>query len=76
MYVTTNGKKVTDVKASGDPELAQAAERNIRTWKFTEDAPKTFSVKYSYVEEGLYEPDPVTKCDAKMELPTKVQVSF
>jgi hypothetical protein len=76
MYVTTNGKKVTDVKASGDPELAQAAERNIRTWKFTEDAPKTFSVKYSYVEEGLYEPDPVTKCDAKMELPIKVQVSF
>ncbi|MGA9980983.1 MAG: energy transducer TonB [Candidatus Sulfotelmatobacter sp.] len=76
MRVTTDGKKVIDLKTSGHPRLAQAAEENIRTWKFAEDAPKEFSITYSYVNEGKYGADPVTKCDAKMELLSKVQVSF
>jgi hypothetical protein len=76
MRVTTDGKKVIDLKTSGHPKLVQAAEQNIKTWRFSEDAPKEFSIRYSYVNEGEYEPDPVTKCDAKMNLPTKVQVSF
>jgi hypothetical protein len=76
MRVTTDGKKVIDLKTSGHPKLAQAAEENIRTWKFAEDAPKEFSITYSYVNEGKYGADPVTKCDAKMELLSKVQVSF
>jgi len=76
MWVTTDRKKVIDVKASGDPKLVQAAEQNIRTWRFTEEAPKEFSITYWYVNEGEYEADPSTKCDAKMELLKKVQVSF
>jgi hypothetical protein len=76
MRITTDGKKVIDVKASGDPKLVQAAQQNIRTWRFAEDAPKEFSITYSYVNEGEYQADPATKCNAKMELLNKVQVSF
>jgi hypothetical protein len=76
MRVTTDGNKVIDLKTSGHPKLVQATEQNIRTWKFAKDAPKEFSITYSYVNEGEYEADPATKCNAKMDLPTKVQVSF
>jgi hypothetical protein len=73
--VTTDGKKVIDLKTTGLPVLAQAAEANIRTWKFADDAPKSFTVTYVYVQEGEYEPDPVYNCRAKLELPNKVEVS-
>jgi hypothetical protein len=77
IQVTTNGKKVTDLKLVGGaaPDLAQAAEQNVRTWKFAENAPTKFTVTYWYVLEGEYEPDPVFNCRAKLELPDKVEVS-
>jgi hypothetical protein len=76
MQVTTDGPKVVGVKASGHPVLAQAAEKNVRTWKFADNsAPTSFAITYLFVNEGNYKPDPLTKCSAKMELPTKVQVS-
>jgi len=76
MQVTTDGHKVVDVKLSpAHPVLAQAAEKNVRTWKFADHTPTSFTVTYFYVSEGNYKPDPVTKCSAKMELPTKVTVS-
>jgi hypothetical protein len=75
MQVTTDGKKITDLKVTGIPVLAQAAEENLRTWKFADDAPKNFTVWYWYVLEGEYEPDPVYKCRAKLQLPNKVEVS-
>jgi hypothetical protein len=73
--VTTDGKKITDLKTTGLPVLAEAAEANIRTWKFADNAPTTFTVTYAYVQEGEYEPDPVHNCRAKLELPSKVEVS-
>jgi hypothetical protein len=76
MRVTTDGKKVINLKTSGHPKLVQAAEQNIKTWKFAEDAPKEFSITYSYVNEGEYGANPVTKCNAKIEFPKTVQVSF
>ena len=75
MQVTTDGNKITDLKVTGVPVLAKAAEENLRTWKFAADAPRSFTVWYWYVLEGEYEPDPVYKCRAKLQLPNKVEVS-
>jgi TonB family protein len=77
MDVTTDGHQVVEVKISNraHPVLAQAAERNVRTWKFSEHPPTSFTVTYVYAFEGNYKADPVTKCAAKMELPTNVTVS-
>jgi hypothetical protein len=76
LQVTTDGHKVVDVKlTSGHPVLAPDAITNVKTWKFADHAPITFAVTYLYVNEGNYKRDKVTKCSAKMELPTKVTVS-
>jgi hypothetical protein len=75
IQVTTDGKKIINLKVTGHPMLAEAAEKNIRTWKFADDAPTNFSVTYLYVNEGEYESDPVYKCRAKLQLPNKVEVS-
>jgi hypothetical protein len=75
IQVSTDGKKITDLKTTGLPLLASAAEENLRTWEFAENAPRNFTVRYLYVQEGEYEPDPVHHCRAKLELPNKVEVS-
>jgi hypothetical protein len=76
MQVTTDGHQVTDVKlTSGHPILAPDAIKNVRTWKFADHAPTTFEVTYFYVNQGTFKRDKITKCPAKMELPTKVTVS-
>jgi outer membrane biosynthesis protein TonB len=76
LQVTTDGNQVVDVKlTSGHPWLAPDAIKNVRTWKFADHTPTTFSVKYYYINDGHYERDKVTKCSAKMELPRKVTVS-
>jgi TonB family protein len=76
MQVTTDGHLVADVKVlSGHPALARAATKNVQTWKFAESSATAFTVTYVYASEGNYKRDPVTKCDAKMELPTHVTVS-
>jgi hypothetical protein len=76
MRVTTDGHVVTDVKLISGPQiLAQPAESNVRTWKFADHPPTTFVVTYVYANEGYYKKDAVTKCAARMELPTKVTVS-
>ncbi len=76
LQVTTDGHQVTDVKlTSGHPVLAPDAINNVRTWKFADHAPTTFTVKYFYVNQGHFKRDKVTKCSAKMELPKTVTVS-
>jgi hypothetical protein len=75
VQVTTDGKNITDLRSSGLPVLAQAAEANIRTWKLAKNAPTSFTVTYVYSYEGEYEPDPVYHCRAKLELPNRVEVS-
>jgi hypothetical protein len=77
MQVTTDGHKVVDVNlTSGHPLLAPDSIKNVRTWQFADHTPLTFGITYFYVHEGGYKRDKVTKCDAKMELPAKVTVSF
>jgi Gram-negative bacterial TonB protein C-terminal len=76
MRVTTDGHAVTDVKVIRASEiLAPFAEANVRTWKFADHQPTSFTVTYVYANEGYYKKDPVTKCAARMELPGKVTVS-
>jgi hypothetical protein len=76
LQVATDGHVVTDVKKiSGPPMFAQPAEANVRTWKFADHPPTTFTVTYVYADGDNYKKDPVTKCAAKMELPTSVTVS-
>lgn len=76
LEVTTDGHQVTQVKAlPGHPVLVEAASKNVRTWKFADHMPTAFTVVYFYVNEGKYKRDPVTKCAAKLELPSKVTVS-
>ena len=76
MQVTTDGHKVVDIKLlPSHPLLASSAEENVRTWKFADHTPTTFIVTYNYVDQGHFKRDPVTKCSAKMDLPTRVTVS-
>jgi hypothetical protein len=76
MTVTTDGHRVTEVKVVSGPQiLSGPAEANVRTWQFADHAPTTFTVTYVFVNEGYYKKDPVTKCAAKMNLPTEVTVS-
>jgi TonB family protein len=76
LQVTSDGHQVVAVKLlSGHPVLAKAADKNVRTWKFAPSAPNTFTVTYVYAFEGTYKRDPITKCAAKMDLPTHVTVS-
>jgi Gram-negative bacterial TonB protein C-terminal len=77
MTVTTDGHAVTDVKIISGPQiLAQPAEANVRTWKFADHTPTTFPVVYVYASEGYFKKDPITKCAAKMNLPSEVIVSI
>ena len=76
VQVTTDGHVVTGAKAiQSHPLLAEAALKNIHTWIFADHAPTSFTVTYFYVDEGYFKRDKTTKCDAKLELPTKVTVS-
>ncbi|MGO9862907.1 MAG: hypothetical protein ACLPLR_04780 [Terriglobales bacterium] len=76
MQVTTDGHHAADIKLiSGHPMLAKFVTANIRTWKFADHHPTTFAVTYFFVTEGEFKYDPVTKCSAKMELPTKVTIN-
>ena len=76
LQVTTDGHAVTDVKAiQSHPILAEAAIKNVRTWKFADHPPTTFPVTFFYVSEGKFKRDKTTKCDAKLDLPSKVTVS-
>jgi outer membrane biosynthesis protein TonB len=76
LQVTTDGHQVVDVKlTSGHPVLAPDAIKNVRTWKFADHTPATFTVKYLYLNEGHFKRDKVTKCSAKAELPNKVTIS-
>jgi Gram-negative bacterial TonB protein C-terminal len=76
MRITTDGHAVTDVNVIRAAQILEPfAEANVRTWKFADHRPTTFTVTYVYTYDGNYKKDPITKCAAKMELPEKVTVS-
>lgn len=76
MEITTDGHQVTNIKVlPSHPVLSEEAVKNVKTWKFADHAPTSFLVTYNYSNEGHWKKDPVTNCAAKMDLPTKVDVS-
>ena len=76
MEVTTDGRSVANIKVtSGAQILAEAAQKNVQTWRFAEHKATSFPVTFYYVNEGKFKRDKSTNCDAKLELPTKVTVS-
>jgi TonB family protein len=57
--VTTDGEKVTDAKVEDDGgvlAMGQAAQENVRTWKFGPHTPTTFSVTYRYIIDDTIKP--------------------
>jgi TonB family protein len=76
LEVATDGHNVANIKVtSGHPVLAEAAQKNVQTWRFAEHKATSFLVTFYYVSEGKFRRDKSTNCDAKLDLPTKVTVS-
>ena len=51
--VTTDGNAITKVSATGAHKLLQeAAEQNVRAWRFYSHKPQTFTVTFVYKVEG------------------------
>ena len=74
LEVTTNGMNVTKVAATGAPKmLLEAAEQNIRTWKFYRHTPQTFTVTFVYM---LEEPEvyPFANSRVLLEFPNRVEI--
>jgi hypothetical protein len=72
--VTTDGAKVSSVHVeTGPPMLAQAAEDNIRTWRFEEHKPATFVVTFRYTIEEPPECD-FGNATVLLHMPSEVQV--
>jgi hypothetical protein len=75
LRVSTDGRRVSDVKVEGGPPmLAKAAADNVRTWEFRQHKPTTFKVKFNY----RILPD--SGCDmdnsvVMLRLPVEVEVS-
>jgi len=75
LQVSTDGKRVSDVKVEGGPPmLAKAAADNVRTWEFSRHKPTTFKVKFNYKilpESGCS----VDNSVVMLRLPIEVEVS-
>jgi hypothetical protein len=60
MQVTTDGHQITDVKLlPSHPALAEEAVKNVRTGKFADHQPTSFTVTYFYVNHGHYKKGPL-----------------
>ncbi len=81
LRISTDGNRVASVKVeSGQPMLAEAAQENVKTWRFEQHTPTTFEVTFHY---SLLP----SKCDAEcncdsaekpsvlLRLPTDVEVN-
>ena len=74
VQVTTDGSRVVRAEArEGSRPLAEAAEANARTWRFTTHEPTTFTVTYHYkLVDGLPDPDNPT---VVLRFPNEVEIS-
>lgn len=73
--VTTDGEKVTSLKAeSGPPMLVQAAKENILTWRFLKHKPTTFVTTFEYVIESS-DQCMFSNSTSVLNLPLKIRIS-
>ena len=78
LKVTTDGQRITHIEVlPSHPILAEEAIKNVRTWSLANHNATSFVATYNYTLEDHYKDkkDPITKCSAKMDLPTVVKVS-
>ncbi len=77
VQVTTDGHRVitTVANPSSHPELAQAAQANVRTWQFTVHEPTTFTVTYRYKFVDDLKPEQ-NNPRVVLSLPTEVEVDI
>jgi len=78
LKVTTDGHRITHIEVlPSHPILSEEAIKNVRTWTFADHNATSFVVTYHYTLEEHYKEkkDPVTKCPAKVDLPSTVTVS-
>ena len=74
LEVTTDGVYITKVAASGAHKLLlDAAEENIRTWRFYRHRPQTFIVTFVYKLEKQEVSGPVNPT-VVLELPNRVEI--
>jgi hypothetical protein len=75
VLVGTDGKTVSTIRPeSGHPILIEAAQDNIRTWKFAEHQPTNFVVTFRYRIEG----EAVCRMDngtVILHLPSDIQIT-
>lgn len=72
--VTTDGKRVSSLEASGPPMLVGGAKENILTWEFEDHLPTTFVTVFKY---DIQEP---ARCElgnaiAVLHIPEEVRIS-
>lgn len=79
LEVTTDGVNVKEVTAGEAHKLLlEAAEENVRTWKFYKHTPKTFTVIFDYKLEqqevsGFVNPTLVLDLPNRVEIRTKMK---
>ena len=75
LRVTTDGRQVTEIHVEeGQNPLAEAAEENLRTWRFQTHEPTTFTVTYTYKLVAKWKGDPYNPT-VVLRLPTEVEIS-
>lgn len=81
LRVSTDGNRVASVEVqSGQPMLAQAAQDNVKTWRFQTHSPTTFEATFHYKLlpskcDAECNCDSVEKPSVLLRLPTDVEVS-
>jgi outer membrane biosynthesis protein TonB len=72
--VTTDGNSITKITAGGAHKiLVDAAEQNVRTWKFYRHKPQTFTVIFVYRLESP-EVYGFVNSTVSLELPNRVEI--
>jgi TonB family protein len=75
LKVKTDGQVVVTVEAKdGHKMLREAAEQNVRTWRFYPHTPTSFEVSFVY-RIGKLEVEGWSNSTVVMEFPTKVEVT-
>jgi Gram-negative bacterial TonB protein C-terminal len=81
LRISTDGSRASSIEIeSGPPMLAQAAEENIKTWRFDKHDPTTFETTFRYRLlpskcDSKCNCDSVEKGSVHLQLPTNVEIS-
>ena len=72
VVIEPDGRVSTAISSSGHPILRQAAEENLRRWRFVSGGEEKLDVTYRFILEKPAELDPHSSCS--FDLPNTVTV--